>query len=185
MSSLRSSRSQHPGRQLRGALISRPNNVSSGMLFWPKSFLHACGLNLLQHWGQKFAMSTYARVPVVALLGLSKTLFGRSRQRCGFNVDSVLTSWLIRIQQCGPNVDPMWTRCGLCLPIQIQQMWTQCGPDVDSMWTHLLIQIQQCGPNVDPMWTRSGLCLPIQIQQMWTQCGPDVDSMWTQCGLLG
>ena len=146
MSSLRSSRSQHPGRQLRGALISRPNNVSSGMLFWPKSFLHACGLNLLQHWGQTFAMSTYA-----LFANTNSTNVGPMWTQCGFNVDSVWTSLLIRIKQCGPNVDTMWTRCGLCLPIQIQQMCTQCGPDVDSMWT------------------RRGLPLPIPVQQMWTQ----------------
>ena len=44
------------------------------------------------------------------------------------------------VDQCGPDVDSMWTRCGLGLPIGMKHMCTDVGP----MWT-------RCGLVVDSL----------------------------------
>ena len=142
LSSFWSPRAQHPGRQLRGPLLSGPRNSSSGMRFWPRGFLEALGRILFDEFVPK--VGTTAWTP------------------CGIY-------FRIAVDQCRPDVDSMWTRRGLGFPMQAKHMWTDVGPMWTRCGPHFPIAVDQCGPDVDSMWTRCGLCFPIVVPQMWTR----------------
>ena len=112
---------------------------------------------------------------------------------------TVTLSWPCRVHNSAPNVDPMWTRCGL----HVASVWIlfphnsapnvdRCGLDVDSLWIPFphtsAPNVDRCGLAVDSLWTRFGLLFSIVVRPMWTQTpfsiynnigGVSGESTWT------